>query len=175
MKNLFLSITTVGMLVLASCNMGPKMTPIEYNDAIIGEQTKISRVMIDMANSFSTDLNKSEALRLDLIKQCEASIKAVKELPDYKGNTKFRDAGANLFTFYKEISEKEYKEMIDILKKENIELADIERLTVLEKEISGREVPLDDAFQTAQQEFAKEHNLELRENDIQSEIDKMGE
>eukprot|EP01032_Pedospumella_encystans_P003319 gene3319-3920_t len=78
------------MFVLAGC--GPKMTPIEYNDAIIGEQTKISRVMIDMANSFSTDLNKSETFRQDLIKQCEASIKAVKDLPEYKGNTKFRDA-----------------------------------------------------------------------------------
>jgi len=174
MKHLILSIT-VGMFVLAGCNSGPKMTPIEYNDAIIGEQTKISKVMIDMANHFGDDLSKSETLRQDLVKQCEASIKAVKELPEYKGNTKFRDAGAALFTFYKEISEKEYKEMIDILKKTQIEVADIERLTVLEKDIASRETPLDDAFQSAQQEFAKEHDLSLRENEIQQEIDKLGQ
>lgn len=162
------------MFVLAGCNSGPKMTPIEYNDTIIGEQTKISKVMIEMANNFSSDLGKSEALRQDLVKQCEASIKVVKELPEYKGNVKFRDAGAALFGFYKEISDKEYKEMIDILKKEQIEVADIERLTTLEKEISARETPLDDTFQSAQQEFAKEHNLSLKENEIQGQINELG-
>lgn len=173
MKNIFLSIGTVALFVLAGCNTGPKMSPIEYNDAIIGEQTKISRVMIDMANSFYSDLNKSETLRQDLVKQCDASIKAVAELPDYKGNKKFRDAGVALFTFYKQISDKEYKEMIDILKKESIEASDLERLTALEKDISAREEALDKDFQDAQQAFAQEHKLTLRENEIQGEIDNM--
>ena len=173
MKNLFLSAATVCLFVLTGC--GPKMTPIEYNDAIINEQTKISKVMIEMANNFSNDLDKSESLRQKLVTQCDSSINAVKALPDYKGNTSFRDAGAALFTFYKEISEKEYKEMIDILRKENIEMADVERLTTLEKEISSREEPLDAAFQSAQQAFAKEHNLELKENEIQQEINQLGQ
>lgn len=174
MKKLILSLT-VGMFVLAGCGSKPKMTPVEYNDAIIGEQTKISKVMLDMANYFGSDLTKSEALRGDLVKQCEASVKVLKDLPDYKGKTDFRDAGVALFTFYKEISEKEYKEMIEILAKPEIELADIERLTVLEKEIGAREQPLDAAFQTAQQAFAKEHNLSLYENEIQKDIDQLGQ
>ncbi len=168
------TIYLLGFLLLTACGQKPSMTPVEYNDAIIGEQTKISRVMIDMANYFSIDLDKSDQLRLDLVKQCEQSIEAVKKLPDYKGNTRFRDAGVALFTFYKEISEKEYKEMIDILRKEQIEDADIELLEALEIKIGSKEEPLDAEFQAAQQAFAKEHNLSLYENDIQKEIDDLG-
>lgn len=176
MKKLFLLSLSLGMLVLASCGGGePKMTPVEYNDAIIGEQTKISKVMIRMADYFSTDLNESDKVRLELVVQCQKSIDFLKELPDYKGDKEFRDAGVALFTFYKEISEKEYKEMIDILKKEEIELADIEVLTKLEEQIAQREGPLDDAFQGAQQAFAKKHNLSLYDNEIQKEIDQLGQ
>lgn len=150
------------------------MTPVEYNDAIIGEQTKISRVMLDMANNFSADLEKSEALRQDLVEQCKLSIEAVKKLPAYKGDTRFRDAGVALFTFYKEISEKEYKEMIDVLKKDKIEEADIKLLEALQIKIGEREEPLDAEFQAAQKAFARKHNLSLYENEIQKEIDRLG-
>ena len=80
----------------------------------------------------------------------------------------------NLFQFYKEISAKDYKEMIDILRKENIQTSDIDRLTVLEEQISKREQPLDEAFQKAQEAFAKKHNLSLYENEVQDKIDQLG-
>jgi hypothetical protein len=164
----------LGFLFLTACGQKPKMTPVEYNDAIIGEQTKISRVMIDMANYFAIDLDKSDQLRQDLVEQCKLSIEAVKKLPDYKGDTRFRDAGVALFTFYKEISEKEYKEMIDVLRKEEIEEADIKLLEALELKIGAREEPLDAEFQAAQKAFAEKHKLSLYENEIQKEIDDLG-
>ena len=162
------------LLVLTSFRNAETMTPVEYNDAIIGEQTKITKAMIEMANYFAPDIEKSELLRKELVKQCDASIAALKKLPAYEGDTKFRDAGVNLFQFYKEISAKEYKEMIDILRKENIQTSDIDRLTVLEEQISKREQPLDEAFQKAQEAFAKKHNLSLYENEVQDKIDQLG-
>lgn len=165
----------MAFLVFTACGQKkPTMTPIEYNDAIIGEQTNISRLMVDMANAFSTDLTESEKYRIQLVKQCEESVDKIKNMPDYKGNTRFRDAGVALFSFYKDISEKEYKEMIAILQKEQIDEADIEKLTQIEQQIGTREEPLDGEFQGAQQAFAKEHNLSLYENEIQQEIDELG-
>ena len=172
MKN---SLYLIAILVLTACGQKkPSMTPIEYNDAIIAEQTDISRLMVDMANAFSTDLTESEKYRMQLVKQCEKAVDNVKKLPDYKGNTRFRDAGVALFSFYKDISEKEYKEMIAILQKEQIEDADIEKLTQIEQQIGAREEPLDAEFQGAQEAFVKEHNLSLYENEIQKEIDELG-
>jgi hypothetical protein len=165
----------MAFLALMACGQKkPAMTPIEYNDAIIGEQTNISRLMIEMANSFSSDLSASETYRIKLANQCKESVDKIKKLPDYKGNTRFREAGVALFSFYKDISENEYKEMIAILRKEQIDQSDIDRLTQIEQQIGLREEPLDGEFQGAQQAFAKEHNLSLYENEIQKEIDDLG-
>jgi hypothetical protein len=172
MKKLFIT-ASISLFVLTSFNM-PKMEPVEYNDAIINEQTKISKVMLDMAGAFGTDINKAEIYRKVLVKQCELSIETTKKLPPYDGSTKFRDAGVALYSFYKAISEKEYKEMIDILKKgSEITEDDITTLTNLEKQIGEKEIALDDAFQLAQVEFAKKYNLQLEENKMQDDIDNL--
>ena len=151
-----------------------KVTPEAYNDSIINEQNKIMKIMLEMANYFSTDLNKAETLRQDLVKQCHASVKVLQALPAYDGDTKFRDAGVALYGFYAQISDKEYKEMIDILKKAEIEQADIDRLTALEQDITKREVKFDEDFQSAQTAFAKKHGFTLKENEYQKDVDQLG-
>lgn len=170
MKKLLLPITLLLFMSFAPA----KMTPQEYNDAIIGEQNKITKIMLDMANYFDKDLNKADQLREELVKQCQASVSVLKALPAYEGDVKFRDSGIALYTFYGQISAMEYKEMIDILKKENIEASDIERLGTLEKQITDRETPLDNDFQNAQSAFAKKHGFILIDNEYQKDIDEMG-
>ena len=100
------------LLLMVSVNgTAQTLTPIEYNDAIIDEQDKISKVMLEMANYFGTDLDKAEMYRKDLVLQCEASTAALRKLPAYGGSSAFRDAGVALFSFYRDICDKEYKEM----------------------------------------------------------------
>lgn len=151
------------------------MSAVEYNNIIIGEQGKITARMVGMAEFFGSSAEKSEKKRLELVKQCKSSLKVVKKLPAFNGNTRFRDGAADLFSFYAQITNKEFKEMIAILKKGSSDTtADVDRLTVLEKEISKKEGPLDEAFQAAQTAFAKENNFELNENSMQKEIDNLG-
>lgn len=164
----------IALLIFTAFAPVTKMTPQEYNDVIIGEQNKISKIMIDMANYFGSDLAMSDQLREKLVKQCQTSVSVLRELPAYDGDTKFRDAGIALYTFYGQISAMEYKEMIDILRKTNIEASDIERLTNLEKQITEREIPLDDEFQKAQNAFAKKYGFTLIENEYQDQIDQLG-
>ncbi len=159
------------LFVLFSCNMD-KMGPVEYNDAIVGEQSKITEKFLSLMNTFETDLAQCEPLRLDILKQCDESISIVSAMSDYNGSTRMRDAALALFNFYKEINSNEYKEMLDILQKgEEITKDDIARLTELEQLIASREIPLDAEFQNAQQEFATQNNIQIRENKLQKEID----
>ena len=159
------------LFVLFSCNMD-KMGPVEYNDAIVGEQSKITEKFLSLMNTFGTDLAQCEPLRLDILKQCDESISIVSAMSDYNGSTRMRDAALALFNFYKEINSNEYKEMLDILQKgEEITKDDIARLTELEQLIASREIPLDAEFQNAQQEFATQNNIQIRENELQKEID----
>lgn len=149
-----------------------KMGPVEYNDAIVSEQSKITEKFLSLMNIVETDLDQCEPLRLDIIKQCNESISIVSAMSDYNGSNRMRDAALALFHFYKEINMNEYKEMLDILRKrEEMTMDDMTRLRELEQQITTREIPLDVEFQSAQQEFATQNNIQIRENGLQKEID----
>jgi hypothetical protein len=162
------------IFILTGCDSN-KMTAVEYNNVIIDEHTKISKNIIEMAAYFETDISKSESIRAQMVSQCDSSLKKLEALPDYKGNTEFRDAGVSIFKFYLEISKNEYKEMLQILAKDDdIEMEDILRLTKIENDLATKEQALDTRFKKAQESFAKEHNFSLIENEIQGEIDQLG-
>lgn len=158
------TITTIfiGLFLLTTIHGFSQMTAIQYNNAVVDEQMNINKLMIAMADQFDKDLNQSEKIRVQLVSQCETSIKKLKSLPAYEGNSTFKKAGIALFTLYKNISKKEYKEIVTVLKKDtDVTTADIERLGEIEKSITKREAVLDDNFQREQKAFAAKHNIKL--------------
>jgi len=165
---LLLPILTV--LFLCSCGQ----TPLEYNDSIIEEQNKITGFMLESGNCLDSDFSSCDALRMKTIAQCDSSIGTVEAMPDYEGNTRLRDAAVALFKFYKDMNENEFKEMIDIVMKgDNITEEDVAMLTVLEEQITLKEVLLDEELDQAQQEFAATFNFDIGVNEMQEEIDNM--
>jgi len=171
MKKTF--ILFISLLLITACNNTNKISAVEYNDQIIEEQSKILRLMIDMAGSFDSDPTMTDKMRQDITKQCDSSIKVVSEMAPFSSNTKFRDAAVELFKFYKDISENEYVEMLAILSKEAILEQDLARLNEIEANIAEREAVFDDNFQQAQKVFAKANNMDLYENEMQKEIDNL--
>ena len=160
--------------ILTGCN-NPEMTAVEYNNLIIDEHTKISQSIIEMPAYFETDIKKADSIRMEMVIQCDSSTKKLQALPDYKGNTEFRDAAIALFKFYAKISQNEYKEMLQILAKDkDIEMEDILRLRQIESDLATQEEALDTKFKKAQESFAETHNFSLTENEVQGEIDQLG-
>jgi hypothetical protein len=160
----------LSVLFLCSCGQ----TPLEYNDSIIEEQNKITGFMIESGNCLDSDFSSCDALRLNTIEQCNKSIVLVESMPGYDGNTRLRDAAIALFKFYKTMNENEFKEMIDIfMKGDEITEEDIAILTILEEEISQKEVVLDEELDQAQKEFARANGFEIGENEMQEEIDNL--
>lgn len=166
-------ILLIALVLVAACNNTNKVSAVEYNDQIIEEQSKILRLMIDMAGSFDSDPAMTDKLRQDIAKQCDNSIKLVSDMPPFSSDTKFKDTAIELFKFYKDISENEYVEMLAILSKEEILEQDLTRLDEIEANIAEREAVFDDAFQKAQKVFAKANNMDLYENEMQKEIDNL--
>lgn len=82
-------------------------------------------------------------------------------MPAWKGNTAFRDASVNLFTFYHTTLENEFKEIGEILVKTEITEADFKRIEELQKNVTAREGPLDDVFLEAQRKFAADNNFTI--------------
>ncbi|MFH0865571.1 MAG: hypothetical protein V1904_05225 [Bacteroidota bacterium] len=157
------------MLFISSCgsksgNSSDKLSfssAVDYNNFIIGQQENIVNKMNELSEAIDAE-NYTDATtkQEELVKQCKSGIDSVKALDAYNGNTAFRDEAVTLFNFYKEISEKEYKEMLDILKKENIAETDIQRMEEIRQDISKRENERDEAFGKAQKTFYKENDID---------------
>lgn len=175
-----LSLSIILTLALWGLNTGCQnstKSPVDYNNEIIDNQSKIIQKIINLSNSFDKrDANEMENLYQVLKKQIDESIDTISNLDEYEGNTQFRDASIKLFKFYQSVVGKEYREMIDILKKKDSELSqkDVDRIDALTIDISKREEGLDEEFAKVQKEFADKYNIQIQENILQKKIDKMG-
>ncbi|MCS6981371.1 MAG: hypothetical protein N2110_08895 [Flavobacteriales bacterium] len=173
-KVLFLLLPAIAFI---ACHQ-TKMSPSEYNDAIVNEQSKIARLMIDMAQS-SAEVEKADSIRQKAVTQAEESLKVLEKLGDYKGEKDLLNAATNLFKFYRDICSNEFKEMYELLKKISEPGADsaaiMTRMEELNTSITDREKPLDEAFAAAQKAFAEKYNIQIKENELQKEINKLSE
>jgi hypothetical protein len=164
------------VLFLAGCSwLGlDKNNAVAYNEKIIGLQSKILKVMIDLSNTFeSRDGAKMEQKRTQLLKTIQGALKQAEKIKPYKGDSTFRDAGIELFKFYEDITKKEYLQIINILKKEEITPEDEQELQKVTEVIAKREEAYDRSFQGAQRAFASKHGLILMDNKLQKQIDEM--
>ena len=174
MKKVYqLSLLLVIGSLLFGCDKGPE--PTEYNDKIIVAQSNIITSMLALSKTIETGKidATAETQYADVLKQINSGIKEVNALGDYDGSSEFKDAAVNLFTFYKNIYEKEFRQMLDILKKgEGITEADLAVLGNLSQAITEQEKPYDAAFEKAQKNFSSKYSLTIEDNPLQEEIDK---
>jgi hypothetical protein len=141
---------------------------IEYNDRIVGLQTRVAKGMIDFSKSSETaDGAQIEKKHAELVGTLEAVLKEAKTIEPFEDSTEFRDAAVEMFTFYDSIARKQYLEIMNILKKETPEQADLDRIDEIVKSISLREDVLDKKFQGIQRAFAREHGIKLIDNQMQ--------
>lgn len=175
---------TIAILIWAVniCILNAK-TPKEYNDDLIAIQNKVIAGMIEFSKSLQEiDYENSVASFKD-IREKHASLIAIamngvneikKEKP-YKKNDKFRKSLENLLKFYHSIVKTDYDEMIKILEKGNdITEKDNARLNEIQKSIEVRETELDRKLQEEQLAFTSSHGIGLKDNDLQDDIDNLG-
>lgn len=144
-------------------------TAVAYNDFIVGEQVKIGKVIQEFNNTFtsSTDTNVIQKARIAIRSQADSSVKQVKLMQPYKGDTALRKTSINLFTFYSKAAAVEYTQLIRI--SYNDKLSNEEKRNQLEaiiKTITDAEAIVDKNFADAQKAFAAKHGFTLTENDF---------
>jgi hypothetical protein len=148
------------------------MTALEYNNKIVDEQNKIITKILAFYDATAAGSETSEKLRKEASEQCESSLKVIKALPDYEGDTRLRDAAVELLLFYQTMADKSFVEMMAIIEKgEEITDEDLAQLEKIEADITNKEVLLDAELANAQEAFSKKHNVTLVDNEIQQKID----
>lgn len=167
MKNLLLLLLVIPFAASA------QTSAIEFNDMIVEEQTKIGQRIIDfntaVENSAPTDLPLQ--LTLD---QTKASIAVVEKL-SWQDGAALKKSALELFKFYQSIVANEYVEMVKIVEKPELVDADITRINELLASITDREAVLDADFAAQQEAFAKLNGFTLERNELQDELDGLGE
>jgi hypothetical protein len=167
-----LGIVLAGAMLLSCTNTNTQA--IDYNDKIIGLQSKILRSMIDFSKTFSTNDGALMGKKYtELLASIDSALTEAEALQPFNGSSEFRDAAIRLFEFYDDVAKNEYGEIVEIFYQENVTEADADRIQELAEDISEREGVLDHQFATVQKAFAKKNGIILTDNKLQREIDRM--
>ena len=88
-------------------------------------------------------------------------------MPDWKGNTAFRDRALDLFALYKEFLSKDYRDMLEAKKDGQITPEEQTKIAKIQSSIAENEAKLDAALKKAQQDFAESNHMSLANKPVQ--------
>jgi hypothetical protein len=144
---------------------------VEYNDYIVGRQSKIVQDVMDFLKATEVSLDSAKTMLSKYPAKVDVLIQDVKGMPPYKGDSVLRNTAIDLFGFYKKIFENEYKQIIDIRISGNSGteegVAEMERLA---KNVTTEEEKYDKAFHNAQADFADKNKISLKKNEMQEKF-----
>ncbi|MBI5326175.1 MAG: hypothetical protein HZB41_13045 [Ignavibacteriae bacterium] len=153
------------------------MKPVEYNDSIIGFQEKVIKKVLDFSQNFQMlDTVQRQAKLNDILNEIDNALTILKQLPPFYGNSRLKEAAIKWFDFYKSSFDNEYREILNIAKKPETEISenDIMRMEELSKRVATKELEIHKDFESIQQEFYKQFNIQGRQNELNNEIEKSG-
>lgn len=140
---------------------------VEYNDFIVGEQTKIGQTIKDFLAAYnqSKDSAQIQEARKNIVKQADSSVARLKRLVSYKGDTAFKMGASRLFGFYSTTARIQYDQLIKLSYNTTLDGDALQKqFSALIADISGREKIFDTYFLEAQKAFAAKYNFTLAEN-----------
>lgn len=171
LRNLLLLFSFV---VLANSKAQTFSTPVAYNDYIVNSQNELIELLLEFNERVAADDAEKESLLVladQMIIKAQSLVTRVEAMSDYQGNWDLRNSALELFRFYVKTFTNEYKEMIELIFVEELDEATLAKLNEVLEKVSNEENYYDTKFAEAQQAFAKKHNIELIENELQEEID----
>ena len=144
--------------------------PYDYHQAIVGLQTEIASDMLNLENE--------ESLK-QLRKTIKTNIKALGEMSFSDEDFGLKSTMLNLFSFYLELSNNQYPEIIELSNQmegsegdEDLIISLYSRYMEIMKEIEEEELPLSQDMLSSQDKFTDQYNLRIEVNPLQEDIDK---
>ena len=143
--------------------------PAQYNDYIVSRQTRLMKNIIDFGQMVNINHDSAEGLLRRYVGETETMISEISGMPPYKKDSSLRDAAIQSFIFYKRVFGQDYMQILSIRKKqEQLSDVDMQEISRILDTISKEEGNYFATFQQAQNDFAKKHKMELKENNTQN-------
>lgn len=161
---------------MAGCNNSAKA--LDYNNQLIQSQTIVMEKMLALTDTFEkSDPAAMSASLKALAQTIDRAITDVSRVAAFDGDTSLRDALLTLLKFYKQISDQEFQEIVGILGRVNppVTQADVDRMNVINADITKREAVLDETLGKVQQAFAKKYKFEIAKHQLQDKVDQLNQ
>ncbi len=163
MKNFPKILFLLSVFYLTSCAPSPKKAS-EYNNMLIRQQRAVISKMDNLIASFTTyNAQDMQQAYNDLIKQINLSLDTLNKVKAFDRSTDFRDKTIALLKFYKSITQKDLKTVMQLLSKPENEYTNQDALRVSEimSQVHDKIAQENTAFKQYQQSFAKKYHLAL--------------
>ena len=168
------------VLSIIACNQPVKgrngvtyKSAVQYNDYIVGRQSKLMQHVLDFAKAAAISLDSAETMLAEYTRETASTIEDIKGMPAYKGDTSLRDAAVRSFSFYKNVFQNDYTRIIQIRKKgDEMTIEEMGEMQRIVDNITREEKGFDESFHNAQDKFAKKNNMKLSENEMQKKFEK---
>jgi hypothetical protein len=174
MKKRFLLLGVISVFFLSNCTKSGDA--LKYNNRIIDIQSKVIKKILSLSQSMKSRNPDLMRKRLgELQDQATASADELNNVPEFEGGEELFNAAMDLFEFYESVCKNEFAEMVDILARSGsgVTADDLSRMQDLQKVIQEEESRLDRELFTAQQNFAKQFNFRIGENQLQKKINNL--
>lgn len=137
-------------------------TPEEYNNYIVDLQLESVKSIMLFSDACAEGNRKQILYSYEQFQsQTLLSLEQIKILGDFNGSTELKDAAIKLFAFYVDISQNEYKQILDNLVKNEYSKQDDITVDSLIRVVAKKEEIYDLNFEKAQEKFAEENQLQM--------------
>jgi hypothetical protein len=152
---------TLVVLVICYFLFFKESGPVAYNNELIDHQNDV----VDKIDKFGESLEEGSSYgdrHRDLLEQIDSSLDELRQMPDYEGNTEFRDKMIELIEFYKSIAENEFVDLINMYNQGSFSDDDKELHINIWNNLSADEDSYFQDVRQAQETFARQFDLKLK-------------
>jgi hypothetical protein len=129
-----------------------------YQRVVFLKYFKISKKAAEFDDAMQ---NKDEPLMkknlAELLDDCKKELKTLQLMPDFNGDTDYRDSAIKLVRFYLDLAENGYKTMMDVTLKESLSEEDVDAYNKVIQHFNDNLPPLVNGFNQATQNLLRKN------------------
>ena len=140
-------------------------SPADYNNYIVAEQSKLMEKVVEyiVQTVHNNNFREVESKRLEVIGQIETSLYKLKQMSDFKGDNSMKEEALGMFKLYREAYVNDYSQINMLKQDRESSFKAMERYFQAQDQAEEKLRNSADQFDQAQKDFAKRHNMTIKE------------
>ena len=154
----------VSLLLILNISVRGQTTEVNFNNFIVEHQSLLrAEISILFDRLADGNISEAKAQQKKCSKKLKQSIKAINKMSKQEEDKALVETAIQLFDFYQDVVDGHAKGWVKLIKKSEDLSQERADLLKIYDELTIKEKELDKALQAAQENYAKEHKIKLKE------------